>query len=133
TTRARICCHLRRGPTVRRRPYFSADGSRRVRGSDGDGLTLDVHDLLVAHLVDPAQRARVGEPVGEEDAVQVVDLVLDGTGQQAGALDPHRLAVAVERLAHHLVGTRHLPHHAGDGEAALVADLLPVRLDDLGV
>ena len=63
----------------------------------------------------------------------MVDLVLDGAGQQAAPLDPDRLAVAVERLADHLVGTRHLPHHAGDGEAALVGDLLPVRLDDLGV
>ena len=40
----------------------------------------------------------VVEPVDEEHAVEVVGLVLDGAGEQLGALDRDRLAVHVEPL-----------------------------------
>src|SRR5918997_3460424 len=72
-----------------------------------------------------------GEPVEEDLAVEVVDLVLQRAGQEAGALESQRLAVHVEPLHD---GVHRPPRgrpDAGDGQAALVAVLgLLGQLDD---
>src|SRR6266852_1427262 len=80
-----------------------------------------------------AQRVETGQPVGEEDAVQVVDLVLDGARQQRVALDLHRLPLAVEPACHHLHVAFDLADVARNREAALQADLLALPLHHLRV
>ena len=70
--------------------------------------------------------------VGEEDAVQVIDLVLERPGQQPLALDTGVLAAAVLALGGHGVGPRHLADVVGQAQAALFGDLLVLApLDDL--
>ncbi len=49
--------------------------------------------LLLLFRFHFAQRLETGQAVGEEDAVEMVDLVLDGARQQRVALDLDRLAV----------------------------------------
>src|ERR1700736_6686600 len=58
--------------------------------------------FLLLLWFDLAQRLEAGQPVGEENAVQVIDLVLDRPRQERIALDLHRLAVPVESARHHL-------------------------------
>src|ERR1700694_3998625 len=58
--------------------------------------------LLLVLRLDLAQRVEAGQPVGEENAVEVIDLMLNGTRQQCVALDLDRLALAVEPTRHHL-------------------------------
>ena len=72
-------------------------------------------------------------PVNEEDAVQVVNLVLQDARRQALAPDPHGLAERVHRLDHDLGGPLHVPLQAGDAQAALHPDLRPLALQNLGV
>src|SRR5438046_8426187 len=52
--------------------------------------------LLLLFRFHLAQRVETGQPVGEEDAVEVIDLVLDRARQQRVALDAPRLPLAVE-------------------------------------
>src|SRR5438309_4775268 len=82
---------------------------------------------------DFAQRIETGQPIGEEDAVEVVDLVLDRARQERIALDLHRLALTIESAGHHL----HVPLDLADipryREAAFQADLLALPLDHLRV
>ena len=59
------------------------------------------------------------EPVDEQDAVQVVGLVLDAAGQQLGALERHRLAVHVEALGDHA------PRRAWSGRPGRGSDRQP--------
>ena len=62
--------------------------------------------------------ARV-EPVDEQDAVEVVGLVLDRAGQQLRALDADRVAVHVPAGRDHVQVPAAVPAEAGDGQAAL--------------
>src|SRR5690606_6193886 len=73
------------------------------------------------------------DTVGEEDAVQMIDLVLEDDGEIALGLDPHRLVVHVDRLDRHAPGTLDIAGPARNAEAALRPDLRPARLDDLRV
>src|SRR5438876_1927879 len=58
--------------------------------------------LLLLFRFHFAQRVETGQPVGEEDAIEVIDLVLDRARQQRVALDLHRLPLAVEAARHDL-------------------------------
>src|SRR5258708_13504031 len=63
----------------------------------GDGLGLFV--LLSHQVFDAAQRVEAGQPVREEDSVQVVQLVLKGASRETVGLDAHLFAVAIHPLA----------------------------------
>src|SRR3981081_1791904 len=58
--------------------------------------------LLLLLRLDLAQGVEAGQTICEEDAVEVVDLVLDRARQQCIALDLHRLALAVQPARHDL-------------------------------
>ena len=83
--------------------------------------------------LDPLQGGRVGHPVGEQDAVQVVDLVLKDARQIVGRLDPELLAVEILRAHRHAVVARHLADPAGDAQAALVAGLRLAEAHESGL
>ena len=63
------------------------------------------------------------ETVDEQDAVEVVGLVLDGAGQQVRALDAHRVAVHVPAGGDHVQVPAAVAAEAGDRQAALGAFL----------
>ena len=63
----------------------------------------------------------------------MVELVADGAGEKAAGGELLRLAEAVEKLHRHLHGAAHDAAAAAHGQAALVADLFPLRLHDDGV
>src|SRR5207245_10524892 len=63
----------------------------------------------------PFHRAQMVE---EEDAVQVIDLVLRRPRFETGELDLVKAAVAIERLDGHAEATLHLAVDIGDREAA---------------
>ena len=70
----------------------------------------------------------------EQDAVQMVDLVLDAHGQQAIGIDGEGLAVEIQRRDGDGVGPLHLVVDAGDGQTAFLVGLQRVALsDDFGV
>ena len=73
------------------------------------------------------------EVVDVETAVEMVDFVLQGTREEALALDAELAAVTIARLDRHLRGSRHLGDVAGNGQAPLPVDLLTRRLHDLRV
>src|ERR1700716_3683526 len=99
----------------------------RNRASGADEFRF----LLLLFWFHFSQRVEAGEPVGEENAVEVVDLVLDRARQQRITLDLHRLAVAVEPARNHLHVAFDLAHIAGYREATLQTDLLALPLHHL--
>src|ERR1700682_1810092 len=114
----------------------------RMWREPGPGLRLDRRGLGFGRLPDRlggdlgsdfAEAFGAGQAVPEEDAVDVVDLMLEAARQQA--VGPHTdvLAGPVLGLDHHPLVALDLTDVAGDGEAALVADLLALGADDLGV
>src|SRR5690242_8351067 len=74
-----------------------------------------------------------GEVVYEENAVQVVDLVLEGDGQKVVAAVGELLAVQVERLDHHAGVPADVGGELGDGEAPLLLEGLTFSVDDLRI
>src|SRR5690348_12296058 len=84
-----------------------------------DGLFL----LLADQVLHPPQRIETGQPVGEEDAVEVVELVLERASRESRGLDPDLLAVAVAALDDDRLRPLDLAHPARVAEAALVAEL----------
>src|SRR5215469_13922771 len=70
-----------------------------------------------------------GEPVDEQDAAQVVGLVLQGPGQFAGAGDRDRVAVTVDAGDDGVHRPQRLGGQAGDGQAALGPVVLTAGLD----
>src|SRR5580700_7781192 len=87
---------------------------RASHGADDAGLLslLCRFDLAKCSLVHPAC---------EEDPVQVVQLVLHGTGKQAVSLHANLLAVAVQPFGDDTLTPGHLADPPGDGQAALVS------------
>src|ERR1035437_9467841 len=103
-----------------------------VRLRSADELALERRGLLLVGAVPLLQRA-LDHLGGEEDAVEVIDLMLDGAGEQPVALDADLLAVAVQPPGHDTVAALHLADQSGDGEAALVPRLLALAAHHLGV
>src|SRR3989442_4973194 len=89
--------------------------------------------LLLVFRFHLAQRIQTGQTVGEEDAVEVVDLMLDGARQQRVALDLYRLALAGESARHHLHVTVDLAHVPPYPEADLQGHLLALPRQHLPV
>jgi hypothetical protein len=91
---------------------------------------LEVLAVEAVELVPGAECAGIRHPVHEQDAVEVVELVLEGAGGQAAA---HLLvldAVAVEVAHAHVHVPRHLAPQVRHRQAALV-DLLDVVVERL--
>src|ERR1035437_5587583 len=103
-----------------------------VRLRSADELALERRGLLLVGAVPLLQRA-LDHLGGEEDAVEVIDLMLDGAGEQPVALDADLLAVAVQPPGHDTVAALHLADQSGDGEAALIPRLLALAAHHLGV
>src|SRR5438309_4620796 len=106
--------------------------TRLSRGRRSSHGLDDVRLLRAADRFDLAQRALV-DSRGEEDAVEMIDLMLNRTRQQPIALDPHLLAAAVDALGHHALAARHLADEAGHREAAFEADLFTFAPHHLGI
>ena len=109
--------------------------SLSVRGRDRPVVGIVVRPLLVQGpqlLAGPAR-----EPVAEHDAVQMVGLVLQAAGQQAGAGHLHRSTTMVLTPADGAVGAGQLEIGAGQRQAALVGRLqlalLSLGQDHLGI
>ena len=78
--------------------------------------------------------ARIGHPVDEHDAIQVVDLVLENARQIIVGLDALRLTVGILAAHDDLGVPLHLAQIAGNRETALLPLLLvPRGFDNLGI
>ena len=77
--------------------------------------------------------AQAAQVVGEEDAVQVVDLVADGAGQVLLGVELERLAREVLRPHGDRQRAVHLVGDPGQGEAPLGVGLRALAPDDLGI
>src|SRR5438105_15865481 len=106
--------------------------TRQSRGRRSSHGLDDVRLLLAADWFDLAQRALV-DSRGEEDAVEMIDLMLNRASQQPVALDPHLLAATVDALGDHALAASHLTNEAGHREAAFEADLLAFAPNHLGI
>lgn len=106
-------------------------GGVGLAGGDfgGDGV------VVVDGGADGDEFAAGGDVVDVEDAVDVVDLVLEGLGEEGvdGGLDAEVAAVAVDGLGGDVAGAGDLGLVAGHGEAALHDEAFARVLDDLGV
>ena len=71
------------------------------------------------------------EPLEQQHAVEVVELVLEAAGQELVGLDRHVVAVEVDAGQVHLLGPHDLPRQAGHRQAPLLVGPLAVALDDL--
>lgn len=71
--------------------------------------------------------------VQKENAVQVVDFVLEGAGEEFFAGDFKGVAFDILGLDGDVGGAADIFAEAGDGQAALFADLLALLLGNLGV
>src|SRR6266567_7715877 len=91
---------------------------------------------LALHLANFAQRHVALQPAHAEDeqhAVEVVDLVLEGAGQQFVAVHLKPFAVCVLRTDFHFEGTDDLFTDLGKAEAAFLFVLLALLEDDLRI
>src|ERR1700693_1614637 len=82
--------------------------------------------------LDLAQRSLV-HPAGEQDAVEMIDLVLNGAGQQPVPFDPDLLAVAVQSLGDDSLAAGRLANPSGHREAALETGLVALAANHLRV
>src|SRR5262245_5704114 len=127
-------------PASARRPTRSADAQRgeAERSSSGRGVGLRVGlDLLLAKLLHALAHVHAAlEPadaVDEEDAVEVVDLVLEAHRLEPLGLDLERVAVEIGRAQAHALGALDVGLEVRNREAAFVPADLALGLDDLGV
>src|SRR5690606_10221547 len=123
----------RSGRTLRpgRRPATPL-GALALLGQ-GAGLALPLGELL-AVLVEEALAPGRGQVVEEQDALEVVVLVLQDVGEVALGLEPVALALQVLVVHHDALGARHVLHgEAGQRQAAVAAVLASLHGDHLGV
>src|SRR5690606_1997103 len=76
----------------------------------------------LGELLDDAVALELRDMVDEEDAVQVIDLVLDAGGKQPGAVKLLLLSIAIEEPHPALRWPFHLFVHLGYRQAALLVD-----------
>src|SRR5712692_1292572 len=100
---------------------------RPLRGLDG-GVAA-----LADHIFDAAQRVEARQAVGEEDTVEVIQLVLKSAGGEPGGLDAHLFAMAVASLDHDTLRPLDLADPSRLAQAAFVADLRTLFLDHLWI
>src|SRR5688572_9068892 len=113
----------------------------RLRSEALDQLADAVDEgvpLMALPLLPGAERGGVGDPVDEQLAVEVIDLVLEGAGGQPLHDPVDRLAVAVDRAQPDRDVAGDQPAQVGHAQAALVvveglvADRLEHRVDQHG-
>ena len=73
------------------------------------------------------------EPVHEEEAVQMIHLVLEDAGEQTFAFDLQGAAVPVDPPQQDAARAPDVLPEVRDGEAALLEEDLPLGLDELGI
>src|SRR3954470_4900680 len=100
----------------------TSDTCARVRGANPGSARTEGAQRGLAGLA--------GEPVEEELAVEVVDLVLQAAGHQPAAREPQRLPVDVETLDDAVHGAHGGRPDSGHRQAALVAVLGLLRQFD---
>src|SRR5579872_51481 len=81
---------------------------------------------------DLAQRSLV-HPAGEENPVEMVDLVLDRACEQAVTFDAHFLAMAVQAFGNDSLAARDLANPSRHGQATLETGLLAFAANHFGV
>jgi hypothetical protein len=70
------------------------------------------------------------EVVEEQNAVEVIQLVLDGAGDEAVNFQPIGLAVAIQGLEHDAIGSGHIAEDLRNRQTALFGGGASLRLDD---
>jgi len=115
----------------RRHGELGGAGEDQLQESDlargrGDGLFL----LVFLELFHTTQRVEARQPVGEEDPVQVVELVLKGARGEARRLDAHLFAMPVESFHDDSLVALDLADPARLAQAALISHLASLGLDD---
>src|SRR3954470_20656835 len=100
----------------------TSDTCARVRGTNPGSARTEGTQRGLAGLA--------GEPVEEELAVEVVDLVLQAAGHQPATREPQRLAVDIETLDDAVHGAHGGRPDSGHRQAALVAVLGLLRQFD---
>src|SRR5712692_2998138 len=100
----------RRRLRCRRKPASGKQLTRR----GGDGCFL----FVGLEVLDAAQRVEIGEAVDEEDPVEMIELVLEGTRGKQARLDAHLLAPAVATLHDQRLVARHLADPSWVAQAA---------------
>ena len=86
--------------------------------------------VLLDLALDPIAGDRV-QAIDEEDAVEVIQLVLEDAGQEAAALERDGAPVEITGLHAHPGGARHGSENAGDGEASLLGRHQTLLADQL--
>ena len=71
--------------------------------------------------------------IDKQDAVEMVDLVLDNFCFHGFEFEAHEVAFAVEGFDFDVAGARHVSVESGDAEAALLSGVLAFCLNDLRV
>src|SRR3954451_20183166 len=98
----------------------SSEGCRSTRRALG---RFFVGALGLAELAEGSLALVAGGAIQDQHAVQVVHLVLDHAGLEAGRLHEAGLALLVPRTHAHVHRALHVDRDAGDRQAALVEDL----------
>jgi hypothetical protein len=93
-------------------------------------LTILLH---LFDLADDEVAFEAAETIDEEDAVEMIDLVLHRAGKELFSFNLEPLAFDVLRTYLDPGGALYLLANLGEAETALLFDLLTLTLDDLGV
>jgi len=89
-----------------------------------------LHLLELAVEADPSGRVHA---INEQDAVQVIGLVLRGAGQQPGAFENDFLSVEFLGADRHSFGAADVGVDVRDAEATFGPDLFPFVVANLGI
>src|SRR5260370_1772175 len=113
-------------------PFDFAQGQNDEHcGGRGDLPLAELLQLL--DLADDEVAFQATQAVDEEDAVEVVDLVLHGAGEKLFTFDLEPVSVDILRADLDLGGAMDLLANLGEAEATLFFELLALALDDLGI
>src|SRR5438552_7305203 len=117
----------------RRRPSPSESLAEGRMGAQLDRRRMTARPLGFTNRLECQLALLAVQPINEQDAIEVVGLVLDTPGQQLAALDGHRFAVHVHALGDDTHRTLGGEREARNGESALVAVLLLIGQVEYGV
>src|SRR4029453_1377071 len=84
-------------------------------------VLLALARVVARILLEIRQRFEAAHAIEEQDAVQMIGLVLDDARRKMLALGVEGLAGAIERRDLDVLRTRHAPAHVGNAEAAFPA------------
>src|SRR5919201_2517067 len=116
-----------------RSEYVAKSGVPR-KTTRGRGLSDGRRLFLLVELLDPAQEIERGKPIDVQDAVEVIELVLERAREEPFRSRGEAFPVAVQRAHPHHYRPLDVDQVNRDGEAALRPRLrLLGALDDLGI